>query len=642
VREKTREELVAENAVLLRRLAESEQDVRDDRIVRVLLDGAPDQIALVNAEGRPLPFAAGQSTGLLDDLPAAAQETVRACLARVIASGEPDEYEVEARLPDGRRIPMWTRVSPLRDGARLIGLCAISRDVSRAKATERALRESEETVRLAVTATGMGLWSWQERTGVAVDEAWRRIHGLDGDDQPRTLEQVLQMVHEEDRASIEAGMHALVVKGREVSGEFRVVRPDRSVRWLLSRGVALRDEDGRVNKVVGAALDITERREVEERLRQTQMMEAFGALTAGLAHNFNNLLMRVLPNLDAAVQSASPALLPRLAEAREATLRVVRLVRDLALVAGRRPAGERRDEDLVALSQEAASLCRGLFPPGIALTVSTRGHIAPLALDAPQILQALINPLLNAKDAVEGLTDRPPTVTVTLEHVAAGDLQFPPHVRRVDHVRVEITDNGRGMTEEVRRRAFEPFFTTKDVGKGTGLGLAATYAIVKNHGGWITLSTVPGKGTTFSMMLPALTCGRPAETAVLDTSPPVGRRILIVDDEAAVRAIVGRILVDAGYDVVYAADGSEALAAYERKGPFSAVLLDESMPGIPGRLVLERLLERDPTAKVVMFTGYGPEAESITGAVGVLEKPVAIDALLGFLRRVLERPTAVE
>ena len=146
------------------------------------------------------------------------------------------------------------------------------------------------------------------------------------------------------------------------------------------------------------------------------------------------------------------------------------------------------------------------------------------------------------------------------------------------------------------------------------------------------------------MFLPAVTCGRQPDTPVgpVDGSVSAGKRILIVDDETAVRAIVGRILVDAGYEVVHAGDGSEALALYERQGPFSAVLLDESMPGLPGRVVLERLLARDPAAKVVMFTGYGPEAEEIPGAVGVLEKPVAVDALLGFLRRVLERPPAVE
>jgi CheY-like chemotaxis protein len=319
-------------------------------------------------------------------------------------------------------------------------------------------------------------------------------------------------------------------------------------------------------------------------------------------------------------------------------------VRDLSLVAGRRPPGERRDENLLPLVEEAVAICRSTFPRHISLAVSARGVIPPAALDAPHILQALLNLCLNARDAVETLIDRPPAVTLTVECVAAANLEIPAQARRIDHLRVEIIDNGPGMAEEVRRRAFEPFFTTKDVGKGTGLGLAATYAIVKNHGGWITLSTVPGKGSTVSVYLPAITCGRPPDTPVgpVDTGVPTGMRILIVDDEAAVRAIVGRILVDAGYDVVYAADGGEALALYERQGPFSAVLLDESMPGLPGRVVLERLLTRDPDARVVMFTGYGPEAETIPGALGVLEKPVAIDALLGFLRRVLERPPAVE
>jgi PAS domain S-box-containing protein len=652
VREKTREELVEENAVLHGRLAERQRDGRGERLLRAVLEAAPDTVDTLTLDGRRLTLdrllageGAASGSSVLDDLPLPAHEQVRACLARVAASGEPDEYEVEATLRDGRRVPAWTRVAPVRDGDRIIALCAISRDVSRVRATERALRESEETLRLAVTATEMGLWTWQEQTGLAVDEAWRRIHGLEADQQPRTLEQALQLIHPEDRPAIVAGLQALVVKGREVAGEFRVVRPDRTVRWVLSRGVALRDDDGRIRKVVGGALDITERREVEERLRQTQMMEALGALTAGLAHNFNNLLMTVLPNIEAAAQDASAAALPRLAEARDAVLRAVRLVRDLTLVAGRRRAGERRDENLLGVVDEGVAVCRSTFPRSIAITVTARGALPPLALDTPQILQALLNLLLNARDAVVEQADPAPAIDVTVELVPAATLDFPPQHRRIDHLRVVVTDNGAGMPEEVRRRAFEPFFTTKDVGKGTGLGLAATYAIVKNHGGWLTLSSVPGKGSTISMMLPAVTCGRPPETPLgsggSSPSPvmsPAGRRILIVDDEAAVRAIVGRILVDAGYEVVYAGDGNEAIACYERQGPFSAVLLDESMPGMPGRAVLERLLARDPAARVVMFTGYGPEVEAIPGAAGVLEKPVAIDALLGFLRRVLERP----
>jgi PAS domain S-box-containing protein len=653
VREKTREELAAENAVLRRRLAEREgAEDAEARILRALLEHAPDFIVTMTGDGRFLtvnrmvterPPEELVGSSLFDHLPLAARETVRACFDRVMATGQADEYETEVLVSDGRRIPFWTRVAPIREGGRVVALCAIARDMSRVKATERALRQSEETVRLAVTATGMGLWSWDEENGWAGDEAWRRIYGLSPEQQPRTLEQALNLVHADDRASIVAGLRALVGKGREVAGEFRIVRPDQSVRWVLSRGVALRDDDGRIRKVVGGDLDVTERREVEERLRQTQLMEALGALTAGVAHHFNNLLMTMLPNLEAAAEQAPPPLTEPLASAREAALRAMRLVRDLSLVAGRRKDSERRDESLLALAEEAASLCRSTFPDGITVTVAARGPLSPVAVDAPQILQAILNLCLNARDAVMGLTDRTRSIEVSIERIPAGSGSLPEQARRLDHLRIDVTDNGVGMPEEVQRRAFEPFFTTKEVGKGTGLGLATTYAIVKNHGGWITLRSVPGKGSTASMLLPAITCGRSPEPALAPQAAarPVGRRILIVDDEAAVRAIVGRILSDAGYDVVYAADGAEALERFDREGPFAVVLLDESMPGMPGRAVLERLLARDPAVKVVMFTGYGPEAESVVGAAGVLEKPVAIDALLGFLQRVLGRPPAV-
>jgi two-component system cell cycle sensor histidine kinase/response regulator CckA len=657
VREKTWEELAAENAVLRQKLEQHERDGQpaatiplEDRVLRAVLDQVPDYITVIDSEGRIVSvnrLITGQAPDVIvgrsayDFVPAAAQASMRACFDRVFATGQSDELEIESVLSDGRRLPMWTRVGPVREDGRVVALCTVTRDMSRIRAAERALRESEQTVRVAVTATGVGLWTWEEGRGLSGDETWQRIHGIGVDRQPRNLEEALQLIHPDDRPSIVAGMRALG-KGREVSGEFRVLRPDGTVRWVLSRGVAVRDEDGRLSKVVAGTLDITERREVEERLRQTQKMEALGALAAGVAHNFNNLLMALLPNIEAAAREAPRALADRLEAAREAASRAVRLVRDLTLVAGRRMVEERRDEHPLRLVEEAVAICRSTFPRQIAITVAARGALPTVAVDGSQLLQALLNLCINARDALDGITGRSPALEVTVERLAPGSPDVPEPWRRLEHVRIEVTDNGAGMPEAVQQRAFEPFFTTKDVGKGTGLGLSTTYAIVKNHGGWITCRSVEGKGTTFSLLLPSVTCGRGPEVpvAATPTTAPAGRRILIIDDEAAVRAIVGRILADAGYDVVHAADGAEGLLRYQKEGPFSVVLLDESMPGMPGRLVLERLLAHDPAAKVVMFTGYGPEAESIPGAAGVLEKPVAIDAILAFLRRVVDRPAA--
>jgi two-component system, cell cycle sensor histidine kinase and response regulator CckA len=524
VRENTREELVAENAVLRQRLAERDRDGRDardgrdDRVVRAILDSAPDHVVTLTGEGRiltlnrtvtgrPATDLVGES--VFDYLPPEAHASVRSCFARVLATGEPGEYEVEAMLSDGRRVPFWTRVGPVRDGKKVVALCAIARDVTRVKAVERTM--------------------------------------------------------------------------------------------------------------------------------------ALGAL-AGLAHDVDDLLMTVLPSIEAAAEAAPAAVAPRLAEAREAVLRAVRVVHDLSVTTGRHPVVERRDEDLLALVEEAVTICRSTFPSKIAITVVARGRMPDVALDSAQIRQALLNLCLDAKDAVESPGARAvPAITVTVECLPAASPHIPAHARRIDHLRVEITDNGIGLAHEVRQRELDPFFTISDLGRGVGPGLAMAYAIVKNHGGSMTLSSLPGKGSTVSMLLPVVSCGRPAAIGIglRSTPAPVRRRILIIDDEAAVRGIVGRILVDAGYEVVCAADGAEGVARYQREGPFAAVLLDESMPGLPGRAVLERLLDHDPAARVVMFSGYRPDATAIPGAAGVLEKPVAIDTLLGYLRRVLERPAAV-
>jgi CheY-like chemotaxis protein len=200
------------------------------------------------------------------------------------------------------------------------------------------------------------------------------------------------------------------------------------------------------------------------------------------------------------------------------------------------------------------------------------------------------------------------------------------------------------MTPDVQTRIFDPFFTTKPIGRGTGLGLSTAYAAVKDHGGWIQCRSAPDEGSTFELFLPA--SRQPEQPADAGPAPSPagardGERVLVVDDDPPVRTVVGRMLAEAGYGVEEAPDGAAALDMYAHGRRFDLVLLDESMPGLSGRDVLGRLLACDPAARIVLFTGNGADGSPARGAAGVLQKPIAMDALLRYVRGVLDGDDAM-
>jgi CheY-like chemotaxis protein len=288
-----------------------------------------------------------------------------------------------------------------------------------------------------------------------------------------------------------------------------------------------------------------------------------------------------------------------------------------------------------ALVERTVGICRATFERSIVIDVSRAG--APLAVigEAGALEQMLLNILLNARDALESVPKPDRAIRIGLGFLRSADAAG----RVTDWVRVRISDNGSGMTEEVRGRIFEPFFTTKGVGMGSGLGLATAYAIVTDHGGRLSCESRIGVGTTFSVLLPA-TRDLPQPASIPERRNWAGKEtILVIDDERLVRRAVRSVLEPHGYEVREAADGSSGLEVFQReRARIDLVLLDLSMPGIPGEAVLSTLLREQPTTRVVLFTGYQPPTTP-RGAAAVLQKPFELEELLRVVRAVCDGAT---
>jgi CheY-like chemotaxis protein len=349
------------------------------------------------------------------------------------------------------------------------------------------------------------------------------------------------------------------------------------------------------------------------------------------------MLMALLPNLELAARRAPSDLAPLLHDAQRSAARAAEVVGQLMTYAGSRRASARRAEPLGDLVARTLSLARTTFDARITVEVQAGAGVVAM-VDATQIEQALLNLLINARDALTDTATITPTIAVEVGGVAEGAPELEGRAGR--WARLRISDNGVGMSPETLQRLYEPFFTTKETGKGTGLGLATTHGIVRDHGGFIACRSEPGRGTTFSLYLPAASSGAAAAEHDTGARAPAGRAsrkavVLVVDDDVLVRKAITMLLQDAGFAVESAASGEEALriiSAAETERPISLVLLDVSMPGIPGPLLRGRLRELVPEVPVIYLTGYAYQAAD--GAL-VLEKPVSAQQLVSAVEAAL-------
>jgi two-component system cell cycle sensor histidine kinase/response regulator CckA len=375
-----------------------------------------------------------------------------------------------------------------------------------------------------------------------------------------------------------------------------------------------------------------------------------GQLTAGVAHNFNNLLMAMTANLELARRVAGVEAAPRLRDCEDAALRAADLVRQLMTFAGRNRAAPAKQ--VVAVAERigrTVDFFRTTLDRRIALDERHEPGLHA-RVDASQLEQAVLNIVINARDALDGPGVRDPRIRITVQGVPAGAREL--RGREGDHVRIRVSDNGPGMDAATAARVFEPFFTTKEVGKGTGLGLATTHAMVQEHGGFVTCESEPGHGTTFDVYLPrvpgetrdeSMASGRAAAGEETRASAGgQGTLIMVVDDEPGLRTAMAGMLAAAGYRVECAGSGPEALERLADPAVASKVelvLLDVSMPGLSGRGLRAQVLAAAPRARVVYCTGFATEDVDVDDMV--LEKPMSFQRLLESVRAALDRPPPV-
>lgn len=397
--------------------------------------------------------------------------------------------------------------------------------------------------------------------------------------------------------------------------------------------------------------EITEREKAQEenallekQLRQSQKLQAIGQLTAGIAHNFNNMLMVILGNVGVTRQQAPTPLKPHLQDAEAAALKAAQMVKELMTFSRRREDIECTPISVDDLLSDTLAICRKTIDPQIDLELQLADD-GPMVLgDTGQLEQVLLNFCLNSRDALEGVDDRPPRIVMRAETRRFDRPQDLPHPDAAPgaYVRICVEDNGCGMSEETRERALEPFFTTKEVERGTGLGLATAYGIIQQHSGWIEVDSILGEGTCMSFYLPAThISGAPAQEGS-GTALQLGGKetILVIDDEEDIRKLLSSILKRYNYEVLLGVDGRQGLDLFKReRHRVDLVLLDLLMPRMSGREVLSEMLDLDPGTKVVVSTGIAQEDLTSVGAREIIFKPYQEVEILQTLRRVLdERP----
>ena len=416
--------------------------------------------------------------------------------------------------------------------------------------------------------------------------------------------------------------------------------------WLVLQSIGRRMETAESGEdlIVVNSRDVTIQKELERQLRQAQKMEIVGRLAGGVAHDFNNLLL-VISGHRELLEQGEPCpdnLRESLSEIGRAVERAAALNRQL-LAFSRRQVLEPKVLDLNGVVTAAEKMLRRLIGEDIQLITNLQSGLSPVRADPGQLDQVILNLALNARDAMpRGGILQLETRELELDRLPTG--QFPPEAPPGGHyVRLAVSDTGTGMTPEVQARIFEPFFTTKAEGQGTGLGLSVVQGIVQQSGGHLEVVSWPGRGTTFSIYLPAVR-GLAVSNAASSASRPVpgrGETVLVAEDEDTVRAVTAQLLRVLGYRVLQASSGTEALHLAETsREKIHLLLADVVMPGLSGRQLADTLTARDPGLKVLFQSGYTDDAVVRCGInqaeVAFLQKPFTVGVLAEKLREVLD------
>jgi PAS domain S-box-containing protein len=525
---------------------------------------------------------------------------------------------------------------------------ALTNEIAEREQVETALRETDRWLRVSQEVSHIGSLTYDFAT-----RAWTSSEALDQilgipPNYLKTLGALVSLVEPEERVALESYvLEQVLAAGHDFDREFPVLRSsDGQMRWVHGRGALLRDAAGNPLRIAGTIQDITERKSVEEELRQAHKIESLGRLAGGVAHDFNNLLTVINGYSDLLMTTTPPDNPDRsyLAEIRSAGERAAELTNQL-LAFSRRQLLQPRLLDLSTIVHSTERMLRRLIGEHIQLEMRLAPDLGLVRADPGQINQVLVNLAANARDAMP----QGGRFVVTTENVdlRGSDAERPEHRTPGRYVRLTLTDTGCGMDEEIAGHLFEPFFTTKLVGKGTGLGLPTVHGIIHQSGGWIDVRSQPNIGTSFRIYLPCVDKegGRPAEEPAEEAAVPRadggGETVLLVEDQDNVRELTAKVLRGLGYRVLEASGGEQALALSAAfQGVVHLVLTDVVMPRMSGSAVAESLKLQRPDVRVLYMSGYTDDMIVRHGIrereVEFLSKPFTPEQLARKVRQVLE------
>lgn len=514
-------------------------------------------------------------------------------------------------------------------------LVITTRDISQAE-RRRVSREGEARFRAIFEAAAIGIGHFTLEGNLAESN--------------RALEEMLGYSHNELQGMPFAGIthpddvaEDMRLFGEMTSGrrdlyqlEKRYLRKNGEVMWARLNVSLVRGPGGEPQFAIKMVEDITERKRAEEALRESQKMEAVGRLVAGLAHDFANLLtgIGILSDLLAVELRSHPGG-QRAREIQLATEHGCALIRKLLFVA-RQHVSDSKVLSLETVVGDMRDLLAKLVEERIELTIRSASGLGHIKADPAEMQQVILNLVLNARDALP----QGGRISIELSDCALdAATAIAARVTAGEYVVLEVADNGCGMDENTRAHLFEPFFTTKQPGQGTGLGLATVKAIVTQARGSIVVESAPGRGTRMRVLLPRVRAKLEWHGSEAHNHPSLEGRetVLLVEDDERVRASVEQVLTQCGYQVLVAADGSEAMQLARRhRGPIHLLLLDMVMPGKSGQEVARQVAPLRPQAKVLFISGYGPGGQEEAPDSRIFRKPFTGGALARKVRETLD------
>jgi PAS domain S-box-containing protein len=503
----------------------------------------------------------------------------------------------------------------------------------------RALVEQLPAITYIAEVGALGAWQY-------VSPQIQSILGFSPEEWMSNSANWVNHIHPDDRDHALAAETRFWEAGGMFRAEYRMLSRDGRVLWFRDDAVYLKRTDNQKPVMQGVLYDITQYRQLEDQLRQAHKMEAVGQLAGGVAHDFNNLLMiiqghneRILSHLaptDAAHKDA--------VEIKEAVNRGAGLTRQL-LAFSRKQVLQLKVLDLNTVVRDVGKMLHRLIGETIRIDLNTTPSLWHVKVDQGQMEQVILNLALNARDAMP----HGGTLTIETRNVEIGEPADQAPVRPGKYVVLEVSDTGTGMDVETQRHIFEPFFSTKELGKGTGLGLASVYGVVKQSGGGVSFYSKLGYGTTFSVFLPE--AHEPPTTKRKEGAVALARAkgtetVLVVEDEDQIRDMVSNYLQQDGYTVLQAQNGREALEiAHRYKGLIHILITDVVMPELGGRELAEQFTRLRPRAKVLFTSGYLNTAVDDKFAdqqAVILQKPFALNTLASKIREVLDQPSSAK